>query len=823
MFCFYQRFVLLLPKFNLRLLTILTWLVILAWLCSPSPLLAAKLESSLLPHLTAEEKNWISQHPVIRYGAEKDWAPYDFIDKNGKHSGVSFDMLQLISRYSGLQFRTEVDEWDQLLAKAKAGTIDVLPALVETEERKTFLRFTEPYQLAIAYFFIHESVQAGTLDDLAGKTIAIPKGFAQISEIRQQFPKLKILETETLMTAVQAVIERKADVLLETYSVMNYLLRQNGLNSIRPFKALPSGEARKLRMAVRSDLPVLFSILQKTLTVIPESEKQKISDKWLGYHEGSGELYLQLNAAEKQWLADHPVIRFAGDPKWLPYEAFDKEGRYIGMVAEYLPLLEKHLHIKFNIVKTGSWEESINKVKHGEVDVLSETIDSNLQSRLLFTQAYLSSPVVIVMRDDENFVSHLNQIKNRHLAVIKDYGYNPAIFHGYPDVKFSEVDTIEKGLMAVSTGEIDALLCTLAHASYHIADGGINNVRIVGKTEIMTQLGMGVRKEFAPLVPLLNRTLDKIEQSEKQRISDHWGKERFAAKTDYRLLIAITSGFLLLLALIFFWAQRLVKEIKRRKLSEKQVLMLNQRLTLAVKVASLSVWELDLQGEPHFNFDDKMYEIYGISEAQQQLRDQKYGLTWERWLEYVHRDDHALIMQSLAELKAEGGEQHLEFRITRADGSVRNIYCAALGTLVDGKLTKVTGINWDITRRKQIEEDLKNAKLQAENANQAKSQFLANMSHEIRTPLNAIIGFTELLNEQLKDSKLKSFAKTIQTAGQSLLALINDILDLSKIEAGKLNIDKKACNPHKLFSELGQIFTMKLREKIWILFWISTR
>ena len=241
--------------------------------------------------------------------------------------------------------------------------------------------------------------------------------------------------------------------------------------------------------------------------------------------------------------------------------------------------------------------------------------------------------------------------------------------------------------------------------------------------------------------------------------------------------------------------------------------MLNQRLTLAVKVASLSVWELDLQGEPHFNFDDKMYEIYGISEAQQQLRDQKYGLTWERWLEYVHRDDHALIMQSLAELKAEGGEQHLEFRITRADGSVRNIYCAALGTLVDGKLTKVTGINWDITHRKQIEEDLKNAKLQAENANQAKSQFLANMSHEIRTPLNAIIGFTELLNEQLKDSKLKSFAKTIQTAGQSLLALINDILDLSKIEAGKLNIDKKACNPHKLFSELGQIFTMKLREK----------
>ena len=783
-------------------------LLVLIWLFSPVTVFAdEEPANSVAVPLTAEEKLWVFGHPVVRYGGEKDWAPYDFVDKEGKHTGLSHDMLELIGKYSGLSFQVEVAEWNELLAKAKAKKIDVLPAIIETEERRDYLNFTEPYQLALAYFFIHEAVRVKTLDGLNNKTIAIPKGFAQIGEVRRKFPKLRVLETNDLMAAVQAVIERKADVLLESYSVMNYLLKQNSINSIRPFKALPSSELRQIKMAVRSDLPLLHSILQKTLVAIPEREKQRMEDKWLGYQEHRAVETFPVNDMEKQWLAEHPLIRFVGDPHWLPYEAFDDQGRYIGIVADYLQLLEQKLHIKFDIVRTRTWSESLAKVKRGEVDVLSETVDSDLRSQLLFTQAYLTSPVVIVMRDKEDYVDSIDQIKHRRLAVIKDYGYNPAIFHRYPGVKFSEVDTIQKGLTAVSIGEIDALLCTLAYASYYIGNQGVNNVRIVGKTEFMTQLGFGVRKEFAPLVPLLDRALNSISQNDKQRINDNWGKDRFASKTDYQLLATIVGVFLVLLMLVFFWNRRLVKEITRRKQSEQQVKLLNQRFALASSVASLGVWELDLdlQESPRFIFDDKMFGIYGIAEKRQ--------LTWEEWLQYVHTDDHPAIQQALAKLNAQGGEVHIEFRIVRPDGKIRTIYSSGCGAMVDGKLTKITGVNRDITQYKQTELDLQKAKLQAENANQAKTQFLANMSHEIRTPLNAIIGFTELLNEQVKDAKLKSFVKTIQMAGHSLLALINDILDLSKIEAGKMRIDKKVCNPHNLFSELGQIFMMKMREK----------
>jgi PAS domain S-box-containing protein len=132
---------------------------------------------------------------------------------------------------------------------------------------------------------------------------------------------------------------------------------------------------------------------------------------------------------------------------------------------------------------------------------------------------------------------------------------------------------------------------------------------------------------------------------------------------------------------------------------------------------------------------------------------------------------------------------------------------------VDGRVRGFLGMAVDITERKQAERQMQAAKTAAEQANRAKSEFLANISHEIRTPMNSILGFAELLQRHLRDPAMKKQALAIFSSGQTLLQLINDLLDLSKVEAGRLELHPLPVDVQGLAAEMGQFFSLKAEEK----------
>ena len=122
----------------------------------------------------------------------------------------------------------------------------------------------------------------------------------------------------------------------------------------------------------------------------------------------------------------------------------------------------------------------------------------------------------------------------------------------------------------------------------------------------------------------------------------------------------------------------------------------------------------------------------------------------------------------------------------------------------------------EIGEREKAQAELEHARDAAENANRAKSEFLANMSHEIRTPLNAVLGFTDLLRMGGDDgdaSKRDEYLKLIHTSGEHLLNLINDVLDLSKIESGRLDIERLPCSPHQILADVVSVLRVRANEK----------
>ncbi|MBM7555783.1 PAS domain S-box protein [Halanaerobacter jeridensis] len=172
----------------------------------------------------------------------------------------------------------------------------------------------------------------------------------------------------------------------------------------------------------------------------------------------------------------------------------------------------------------------------------------------------------------------------------------------------------------------------------------------------------------------------------------------------------------------------------------------------------------------------------------------------------IHEDDRADTLEAMEELKTSPYRVYIEQRAMTVDGWRWIAWEDYAIRDENGEIKEIQGVGRDIT-------ELKEAQQKAEAANKAKSEFLANMSHEIRTPLSAVIGFSELLEKMTEDSKQLKYLESIKTAGNTLLTLINDILDLSKIEAGQLEINYQKFELYSLLIEIKQIFKQKCQEK----------
>jgi len=227
----------------------------------------------------------------------------------------------------------------------------------------------------------------------------------------------------------------------------------------------------------------------------------------------------------------------------------------------------------------------------------------------------------------------------------------------------------------------------------------------------------------------------------------------------------------------------LVRDITERKRIEMELEANRIRLEEAQVIARLGHWDANMATGDLF-WSDVIYEIFGLDKATVTPSIDVFNAA-------LHPDDVAKVRNS--EVRArDTGVHDVEHRIIRPDGEVRWVReLASLRTDAEGRLTRLVGTVQDITRQKEVEQALEAARAMAESANRAKSAFLATMSHELRTPLNAILGFSEIIRDgtfgTVHPPIYGEYAGHVHDSAAHLLEIINDVLDLAKIEAAAIS------------------------------------
>jgi signal transduction histidine kinase len=284
---------------------------------------------------------------------------------------------------------------------------------------------------------------------------------------------------------------------------------------------------------------------------------------------------------ELKWMDEHPTITYVGDPHWLPFEGFDKEDKYIGIVADLLKHIENTTPLKFKIIKTKSWDESIKVMKSNQAMMMSQSQDFNTKSSMLFSKVYYENPIVIVMDKNQRYVSSLHNISDKKIATTTDEPFFNKIHKKYPHIKFIKVNDVKHGLESVAFEKNDAFVYTLAQTSYTLSQLQLNELRIVGKTEFTTKLGFGISQQHPQLKNIIDKVLSSIDGKVKNTILSNWIRQKYAPKPDYTALYIAIAIFMdiFIMGLSFY--------IKLKKETNARIDAQNKMLKQQSKMASM--------------------------------------------------------------------------------------------------------------------------------------------------------------------------------------------------------------------------------------------
>lgn len=476
-------------------------------------------------NLTQEELDWLASHPVIKVQNEIDYFPYNFFDE--EPMGYSVDYLRLLEQKLPVQFEFVPKlSWDESLNRLKSKKLELIVNIVESPERAKEMLFTESYLRSFNGIYVKQGTKkVSSLGDLSGKSVAVTRGFIEQELLTKYYPQVNIVEVESPLKAIEAVLVGDAYATISDTAQINYLVQYRSLAGLELSAIIADQRFQyKFSIAVRKDWPILRNILNKAINSVEVESRNNILKKWLVESTTRSWSEANLTYQEQNWLNAHRVWRIGIDPNAQPFEFVDNKGKHSGLSSEYIKYIASQLNIQLEYQEGATWSEVLDRIKEKELDVLPLAVNTtSSQSFLEFTDPYLQYPPAIVTQDSNSTINQQTDLSNKKVALIRNYPITEKVLSLQLDIVPIYVDNVLQAMKLVSSGQADAFIMGAATVTYQIKEANITNLKISGYADLeLPGYSMAVRKDWQPLVGILNKALENIPLQKVNDFSNRW-------------------------------------------------------------------------------------------------------------------------------------------------------------------------------------------------------------------------------------------------------------------------------------------------------------
>lgn len=782
----------------------------------PAPLTINALKYYEKPSLPLNEvqQQWLAKKgKLILAVSQLDSPPLDVIRRKTLdgfiYEGVNADFSNVIA--SSLNVVIEVKSYPSRQEAMQAvinGDADFISGARESESNNK-IALTQPYLKNVFFLYKRIGLQDRDIKKVAVVDSSIPRHL-----IKQYRADVDIAYLPSSYSAIAAAVYGKVDAVLID-SISGNFIKNKFYNGLLDTGKMIVSEDQELSFAIDKDNYVLQEILNVALLNLPNIYRITILKRWNGGKmsvlDGVG-----ITDEDKAVLQKKSPITIAVNTNIPPLSYIDKNGNYAGVMADMLQLIANKLAVDFDIQQVASYVDAIKAVESGNAELMFMIPSPSRWQEFLFTRAFIFEPLVYLVNNHKAGRIDLDNIINDGRLAVLDRDIVASVFFNDNFTKnainFSHMDD---ALSCVLNGRCQAIVLPLSVARYFSDVKYSGRLAIAGEAFQSTPFGVGFSStaKNKKLIETLDKVISSIPPDDLNSLESFREVSiKRGAITWWDLYqdfgFAISIG-LIITFWVLLWSISLRKQIKLRKAVEKD---LNAKLNFIQEL-------VDSTPHPVYSRDDAgrltlcnhSYAAF-LGEEKKTLLGTLVSETESRW-PYLKP-----LLQIYDDIIFDGLPRHDDYTLWLENRKVHVYHWLQPNRDSVGRVNGVVGGWIDVSERIRLLDELAAASQEAQKSNRAKSTFLATMSHEIRTPMNAIIGLLELtLRRDRLHEEDKSSLSIAHASATDLLTLIGDILDLSKIESGRLKLVPEPHNIVALTESVISVFNALAREKnLWL-------